>query len=74
LARTLERELAEKHLNVLRGLEVVRDCPFPVNEQASGPTQIWIMLTQILTELQLEKSAEVIVLDRCVFDNLAYAT
>jgi len=72
LAKTLEKKLAKNNYKVSCGLEVVRDCPFPVNEQGSGQAQIWIMLTQILTELQLE-SAEVVILDRCVFDHLAYA-
>jgi thymidylate kinase len=73
LAKTLEKKLAKKQFKVSCGLEVVRDCPFPVNEQGSGQAQIWIMLTQILTELRLEESAEVVILDRCVFDHLAYA-
>jgi len=72
-AKTLEKKLAKKQFKVSCGLEVVRDCPFPVNEQGSGQAQIWIMLTQILTELQLEESVEVVILDRCVFDHLAYA-
>jgi predicted ATPase len=73
LTKTLEKKLAKKQFKVSCGWEVVRDCPFPVNEQGSGQAQIWIMLTQILTELQLEESAEVVILDRCVFDHLAYA-
>ena len=70
--KELRRRLLRKGLKVACGSEVVRRCPYPVNEAGSDKAQFWIMLSQVLMEMQLEKF-EVVLLDRGVLDHLAYA-
>jgi len=61
-------------LKVAVGHEVARDCPFPVNEAGTGSAQAWIMASQIMQETVLEESgARLVLLDRCVFDHVAYS-
>jgi predicted ATPase len=61
-------------LKVAVGPEVARGCPFPVNEEGTGSAQTWIMASQIAQEVVLEESgAQLVLLDRCVFDHVAYS-
>jgi nicotinamide riboside kinase len=52
--------------------EVVRHCPYPVNEMATLKAQDWILKEQKRREEELEKKHDVIVMDRGVIDNFAY--
>lgn len=58
--------------SVEHGREIVRDNPLGINEAATGAAQLWVIVSQIRQELQLERHAEVLVLDRGVMDNYAY--
>ncbi|MFA7142929.1 MAG: AAA family ATPase [Candidatus Dojkabacteria bacterium] len=51
--------------------EIVRNCPFEVNEKTTFKSQEWILRHQIMSEL--EKSLDdITICDRSVFDQLAY--
>lgn len=52
--------------------EVVRDCPFPVNEMATVEAQSWILDEQKRREFELEKKNDIVIMDRGVIDNYAY--
>lgn len=53
--------------------EVVRGCPYPINEMATLKAQDWVLEEQIKREKALEGKFDIIVLtDRCVLDNFAY--
>lgn len=53
--------------------EVARDCPLPINEGTTFYSQIWILNSQINREIEKQNINEVIVTDRTVIDNFAYA-
>jgi len=53
--------------------EVVRRCPFPVNENASINAQRWIFFKQFTEEIELQAAHEILICDRTVLDSLAYA-
>ena len=53
--------------------EVVRDCPYPINEMATLKAQDWVLEEQIKREQALEGKFDIIILtDRCLLDNFAY--
>jgi len=54
------------------GREVVRDNPLGINENATPGAQLWVLASQIRSELELTPKAEVLVTDRGVMDNYAY--
>lgn len=54
------------------GREVVRFNPLGLNEGATPQAQLWVLVTQIQQELELENRADVLVTDRSVVDNFAY--
>jgi nicotinamide riboside kinase len=53
--------------------EVARANPLGLNEAASAEAQLWILLTQVRRELELTPSTDVLVTDRAIVDNYAYA-
>jgi nicotinamide riboside kinase len=53
--------------------EVVRANPLGFNERATAEAQLWTLLTQVRLELELAQRATVLVTDRAVVDNYAYA-
>ena len=52
--------------------EIVRECPFPVNENTTRKSQLWIMLMQIIKELEFEERYGVLICDRSVLDSYCY--
>jgi len=52
--------------------EVVRSCPFPVNEMTTVDAQDWILREQKKREAELNEKYEILILDRGVIDNFAY--
>lgn len=52
--------------------EIARKCPFPINENTTKKSQIWIILQQIIQELECEDKSEILVCDRSVFDGYCY--
>ena len=58
--------------NVELVAEVARHCPFPVNEQTTLEAQLWILHTQIATELEAAHRAHTVLCDRSVLDHYCY--
>ncbi len=52
--------------------EIVRDCPYPINEMATIKAQDWVLNEQKKREEELEKKHSIVLLDRGVIDNFAY--
>jgi len=52
--------------------EVARSCPFPLNENTTKKSQIWIILSQIIKEIEAEEKCETLVSDRSVLDGYCY--
>ena len=52
--------------------EIARECPFPLNEQATRQAFQWIIARQIQLEIEKSPRADVLVCDRAVLDNFAY--
>lgn len=54
-------------------METARDCPFPINQVATRDSQTWIFLAQILKEIDMARTYDVIICDRAVLDMIVYA-
>jgi nicotinamide riboside kinase len=52
--------------------EIARECPFPLNEQATREAYHWIIARQIQLEIEKSTRADVLICDRSVLDNFAY--
>jgi thymidylate kinase len=52
--------------------EIARECPFPLNEQATREAYLWIIARQVQLEIEKAPRADVLVCDRSVLDNFAY--
>jgi thymidylate kinase len=52
--------------------EIARECPFPLNEQATREAYQWIIARQVQLEIEKAPRAEILVCDRSVLDNFAY--
>lgn len=52
--------------------EIARECPFPLNEQATAEAYQWIIARQVQLEIEKTPRADVLVCDRSVLDNFAY--
>jgi hypothetical protein len=52
--------------------EIARECPFPLNEQASREAYHWIIARQVQLEIEKSPRADILVCDRAVLDNFAY--
>ena len=52
--------------------EVVRDSPFPINEETTLESQKWILFTQYIREIEKEKKCKHLICDRSLIDNYAY--
>src|SRR3989338_7998893 len=73
LCHLLIGKLKEKRKDVSYLAELATSCPLPINKDASVDAQLWILLSQIKGEVELEaKPFEYIVLDRCILDNYVY--
>jgi nicotinamide riboside kinase len=71
LANKLLDYLSAKGADVAFIPEIVRECPFPVNEDTTIQAQEWVLRTQINREKALENHS-FIVCDRSVLDNYMY--
>jgi len=47
-------------------------CPYPINQQATPESQLWIFTNKINQELSLLKRFDIVVTDRTVIDVIAY--
>ncbi len=74
LAHSLVGELKSRGVNVGMLKEFVRECPLPTGteENNSIEAQIWILLRQVIEEIEAEKKFDVVVCDRSVIDIYAY--
>lgn len=72
LAHGLVSELKKKGMDADFLGEIARKCPFPINEQASKNSQIWIILSQIIREIEEEGKSDFLVCDRSVLDGYCY--
>jgi hypothetical protein len=52
--------------------ETARECPFPLNEEATRQAYQWIIARQIQIEIEKSARADILVCDRSVLDNFAY--
>jgi hypothetical protein len=69
--KKLQKRLARLGVDATCVFEVIRNCPYTINEAGTERTEVWVMSQQILAELNI--TAKVALLDRCIFDNLSYA-
>lgn len=52
---------------------IARSCPFGINQEVSEEAQRWIYHRHMLTEIEAEARAELVVCDRTAVDSLVYA-
>jgi len=73
LCYQLAAYLKQQQYNVKVINETVRQCPFPINEDANNNTELWIIHTQIVRELEAEAQGyDAIVADRGALDGIVY--
>jgi len=72
LAHETVMMLKKKGIDAGMVTEVARQCPFPIREETTKKSQIWIILNQIIKELEAEEKYEVVVSDRSVLDGYCY--
>lgn len=72
LCKKLQKFLEKKGIKGCIVAEVVRDCPFPINELSTLQAQDWILNEQKKREMLLENVCDVIIADRSLIDNFAY--
>ena len=71
-AHELVSLLKKSGINAVFLGELARKCPFPINEDRTKKSQIWIMLNQIIKEMEDEDNSQVLVCDRSVLDSYCY--
>lgn len=54
--------------------ERARECPFPINKDATNETQVWLIASHIKKELELMSKYNIVISDRCVLDSYVYGT
>ena len=52
--------------------EIARECPFPLNDQATPQAFQWIIARQVQLEIEKSARADFVICDRSVLDNFAY--
>ena len=52
--------------------ERARECPFPINEEATNDTQAWLILSHAKKELELIRSYDLVISDRSILDPYVY--
>lgn len=72
IAYELAGVLKRKGRTVEMLTEIARECPFPLNEQATRGAYQWIIARQVQLEIEKSPRADVLVCDRSVLDNFAY--
>ena len=72
LAHELISKLKKKGIDAGFLGEIARRCPFPINENTTKKSQIWIILNKIIQELEAEEKADVLISDRSILDGYCY--
>ncbi len=65
-------ELKKRGVNADFLGEVVRDCPLPINEGTLEESQMWIIHSQIVKELEMKNKCDWLICDRSVLDGYVY--
>ena len=73
LGHTIMSYLKENHFIVGWVSEIVRDLPASVNDLSAFFPQYWVLNAQINKEIERQSNNNIIVTDRTVIDNFAYA-
>lgn len=70
----LSYRLKKKRIDLGIGHEVARECPYPLGESegVTFQTQLWILCKQLQREAKLERLHDKILLDRSIYDSIAY--
>ncbi|MFW6282422.1 MAG: hypothetical protein ACOC1P_00005, partial [Minisyncoccales bacterium] len=55
LAHDLVTKLKKQGIDAGFLSEIARKCPFPLNEERTKKSQIWIILNQIIAEIEAEE-------------------
>jgi len=53
--------------------EVVRSCPYPINEGMSREACLWVYHEQVKKEVEAKQKHEVVICDRSAIDSFVYA-
>jgi hypothetical protein len=72
IAYELAGYLKRKGRSVELLTEIARECPLPLNENATREAYHWIIARQVQLEVEKSRRAEFLVCDRSVLDNFAY--
>ncbi len=72
IAYELAGVLKRKGKSVELLTEIARECPLPLNEQATREAYQWIIARQVQLEIEKTPRADVLICDRSVLDNFAY--
>lgn len=72
LSKRLYDNYSQKGFNIGVLREVVRDCPYPVNEIATIRSQNWILAEQKKREIESLQTHDILLTDRGLIDNFAY--
>jgi thymidylate kinase len=72
IAYELAGVLKRKGRSVELLTEIARECPLPLNEQATREAYQWIIARQVQLEIEKTPRADILICDRSVLDNFAY--
>ncbi len=72
IAYELAGVLKRKGKSVELLTEIARECPLPLNEQATREAYQWIIARQVQLEIEKTPRADILICDRSVLDNFAY--
>jgi len=64
--------LKKKSYDVGTVTEIARNCPFPINEDTTEESQLWISLNMINKELEAQQKYKHIICNRSLLDAYAY--
>lgn len=64
--------LKKKSYDVGTVTEIARNCPFPINEDTTEESQLWISLNMINKELEAQQKYKHIICNRNILDAYAY--
>jgi predicted ATPase len=70
VAAELSKAHPEKRIGLMT--EIASECPFPINKAADPDAQMWIFTRQIVREIELMASYDLVVCDRSIVDPIAY--
>jgi len=72
LCHFLAGEMRKRGLNVGLVAEIARKSPLPINRKTTRESQLWILTTQIASEIEVGAFYDYVVCDRSLLDNYAY--